>query len=70
MKQSFILPILLLSGTISFAQENGKNEEKKIVVLQWNREIQQIDGFGVGEADWADELYTFQNRDSVMECRQ
>lgn len=37
------------------------------VVLQWNHEEQQIDGFGVAQAGWSDYLYAHRKREEVMD---
>jgi O-glycosyl hydrolase len=37
------------------------------VVLQWQNEMQLMDGFGVAEAGWADYLYAHRERDAVMD---
>ncbi|MDR0988224.1 MAG: glycoside hydrolase [Prevotellaceae bacterium] len=37
------------------------------VVLQWNREEQTMDGFGVAEAGWVDYLYAHRKRNEVTD---
>ena len=37
------------------------------VILHWNTEEQNIDGFGVAQAGWADYLYAHRKRDTVLD---
>ena len=37
------------------------------VVLHWDKEEQNIDGFGVAQAGWADYLYAHRKRDTVLD---
>lgn len=63
----FHLCFFAMIGMISLQSCREKEELKKVTVY-WEQELQRIDGFGVGEADWADEVYLFKQRDSVMDC--
>lgn len=36
-------------------------------IIQWSDTVQTIDGFGIAQAGWARELFTFSNRDEVMD---
>lgn len=36
------------------------------VTVQWNQEKQEIDGFGIAQAGWADQLYKHRKRSEIM----
>lgn len=62
---SFSFLTLIISGCIG-NKETSKQPEISIQLL-WNDIKQPIDGFGVAQAGWADELYSHKNREKVMD---
>lgn len=60
---SILVPIL--TGCTA---TQGKSEPAVVSVnLLWNDVKQSIDGFGIAQAGWADELYAHKNREKVMD---
>ena len=62
---SFSFLALIISGCIG-NKETSKQPEISIQLL-WNDIKQPIDGFGVAQAGWADELYSHKNREKIMD---
>lgn len=58
-----ILACGMLQGVLSLpAQPAGS------ITLRCNDLRQTIDGFGVGEADWADDIFIFPKREQVLDA--
>ena len=70
MKNKYLLALsaLFLGMNLPAAlkADTGQDDNRK-VVIRWDSEKQSIDGFGVGQADWADDVFVFKNRDQVMD---
>lgn len=64
----------ILLGVVCFiifcgCKKNNKtsvNDSKETFSLEWNNTVQTIDGFGVAQAGWTRELFSFSNREAVM----
>lgn len=47
--------------------KSSHNNKYPDITIQWNKPCQSIDGFGVAQAGWARELFSFANREIVMD---
>ena len=47
------------------AQSSGNDVT---ITIHVNDTCQTIDGFGVGEADWADDVFVFSKRDEIIDA--
>lgn len=57
-----ILACGMLQGAIQLSAQPAS------ITLRCNDLRQTIDGFGVGEADWADDVFIFPQRDKVLDA--
>lgn len=61
------LSVCALTGCNDKARKLEELKKSADAVIQWSDTVQTIDGFGIAQAGWARELFTFSNRDEVME---
>lgn len=69
---SIIISSSLLLGAAAMGCTGPKGnspaqQAEASIVLLWDSVKQQIDGFGVAQAGWADQLYAHKNREKVMD---
>lgn len=59
---------LVGAGCFLYAEKRNDTKVKPTSIeVQWNEEKQVIAGFGIAQAGWAKELFTFKNREEVMD---
>ena len=68
MMNSIIL-VLAISGLVCMNQVSAQvYDNKGCITIHVNEISQTIDGFGIGEADWADDVFVFPKRDEIIEA--
>ena len=59
---------LLCLGIVGCVTTQCTEVEKKTITIDFATTYQTIDGFGVGEADWADDVFIFPKREEVLDA--
>lgn len=52
----------------SQSADEENHSEPGLIIIDCNDEKQTIDGFGVAQADWADDVFLFKNREQVIDA--
>lgn len=64
--RNVLLVTFFLAGSITYA--NGEKEDRTSITTMWSKEKQKIEGFGIAQAGWSDQLFLFKNRNKVLDA--